>query len=146
MPSNTIFAPTGLNQFQSNNVNFLARGVTGTVPAGLIAGIDLKMDDDMLITGCQMSTKGAAFGDYVNLRVVDVDNVMGFGAGAILNQFCDKWYLMGDGSANGTQQIFIQVPYPAKLSAGLYLRADYHSTGVTTVQVNINYLLHKVLY
>ena len=39
----------------------------------------------------------------------------------------------------------MQVPYPAKVYAGLYLRLIYTSTGASNVAVAINYSLHKVL-
>lgn len=144
MPANTVFSPTNVNQFQSDNVHFCGIGILGTAAHGAVTNIDLKLSDDMLIIGGMLNTKSASWGDYVNLKVVDVDNVLGYGAGAMLNQFASNWYCCDD--SNGQHQILLQVPYPAKIFAGLYLRVEYHSTGAVDVGVNMNYLLHKVLY
>jgi hypothetical protein len=139
MASNTLFTPSSINEFVNVGVHFDGLYATGTVTAGQTSNIDLKMNDDMLLTGGLLLAKGGVFGDTVAAQVVDVDNILGLGAGAVLNQFV-SWIL-----PDSPVSMQLEVPYPSKIIAGLYLRLAYTSIGATNVQVGVNYMTHKVL-
>ncbi len=121
---------------------FASDNVTGVVTAGQTVNIDLKMLDDNFITGGILYTLDSKFGDYINLQVVDVDNILGYGINTILGQYCTNWYMCSDSQ----EQLNETVNYPAKILSGLYLRIVYHSLGLSDVTVIINYRLHKALY
>ena len=128
--------------FASDNVNSNNHGIKGTAIAGQITNIELKMLDDNFITGGTLSTLNSQFGDFINLQVVDIDNILGLGANTILGQYCTSWYLRDDSQ----EQFNESTNYPAKILAGLYLRLVYHSFGSSDITVIINYRLHKALY
>lgn len=141
MASNTTTVCTQVAQFNSNVVVYNQRGVKGTCAAGKVTTIDLKMLDDVYLTGGVLLAKNAAFGDFCDMQVVDVDNIMGYGAGAVLRQFVTN-YFMDDSSVN---QGAFDLPYPAKIITGLYMRLVYHSTGMTAPQAAVNFALHTIL-
>lgn len=142
MPSNTTFAPEQLSQFTSKGVHFNGLHTVGTATAGTTTNIDLKLTDDHLITGAVFMRKAGVWGDTVKMQVVDVDNMLGYGAGTVLNQFID--WVLPDAPAAG-MEITFQVPYPAKIITGLYLRVVYTSTGANDVGVGVDWVLHKVM-
>lgn len=95
--------------------------------------------EDRYMNGLVILLKDHVFGDTMALQVVDVDNLLGFGAGAMLNEFGTSWNVAGDQQNQG----LISFPYNAKINAGLYLRVVYTSTGTVEVKVRVNFLLHK---
>lgn len=139
---NSTLKLTQINQFASDNVHSNNQGLMATATAGAVTNIDLPLTDDHFITGGVMRTLNAAFGDVATFQVVDKDNVIGYGAGAVLGQYVTNWYMRSDSQ----EQINENIPYPAKIPAGLYLRIVYTSVGTTDVTVSIMYRLHKVLY
>jgi hypothetical protein len=129
-------------QFTSNNVNCAGGGATGVIPAGSSSTVDYFLTDDCFLTGGIMRSKNSAFGDYAHFQVIDVNNVLGFGAGVVLGQYLTDWYM----SSDTEEQINENFPYPAKIKAGLALRVVYFSIGTTDVTVCVNYRLHKAMY
>lgn len=130
-----------ISQFSSDLLNVNNKGITGIASAGTVTNIDLKLDDDNFITGGVLRTNTSTFGDHATFQVIDLDNVMGYGAGVILGQYCTDWYMRSDVQ----EQLNENTPYPAKIYAGLYLRLKYTSVGTTDVQVSVMYRLHKIL-
>lgn len=128
-------------QFTSDLVHGNNQGMSQTAPAGTTTNIDLKLVDDHFMSGGILRTLNSAFGDTATFQVVDIDNVMGYGAGCILGQYATNWYMRSDSQ----EQVNESTPYPVKLPAGLYLRLVYTSIGTTDVTVAIIYRLHKVL-
>lgn len=140
MASNTTYNPGNINDFIKNTLHYSAIGISGSAAAGINTNIDFKLNDDMLLTGAQVLTETSTFGDSLSFQIVDVDGIVS-PAGTVLNQFVDNWQLMSDRQ----EQINLQVNYPAKIIAGLYLRLIYNSIGTNSINVAINYCLHKVL-
>lgn len=116
-----------------------AKGFSGTVPFGTTANVQVKITEERWINGVELILKNHADGDYINFQVVDVDNVLGYGAGLVLKEFGDSWQIKTDTQAQG----LISFPYCAKVLANLYVRVVYVSTGVLNVTVKCNMLLHK---
>ena len=139
---NSTANPRKIEQFDSDMVHVNNQGTISTATAGTTTNIDIKLTDDHCLTGGTLRTYGSVFGDYVIFQVVDVDNILGYGAGAVLGQYCTKWYMRSDAQ----EQINENTHYPAKIPAGLYLRITYVSIGTTDVQVAIMYRLHKLMY
>lgn len=139
---NSVVKLPQLSQFDSTNVNAASRGTIATIPAGSTTNIDIKLLDDSFLTGGVLRAKGATFGDYATFQVVDVDNVLESGYGAILGEYVTNWYMRSDSQ----EQVNENTHYPAKIKANLYLRLIYVSIGVTNVDVAIMYRLHKALF
>jgi len=140
---NSTFIAKKLEDFTRDCVLFDGIGVQKLLTAGQAnQNIDLAMTDDVFVTGGKLRVKNANFGDTVCLQVVDVNNVLGFGANLVLAQFITNWGLVDDQE----QQFDEDSPYPAKVPAGLYLRLVYTSTGTVAPNVIMNWDLHKAKY
>lgn len=138
----SILKVTRVDVFASDNVSANNQGMMAIIPAGKVTYVDLKMLDDNFLTGGILRTLNTQFGDYVDLQVVDVDNILRAGNNIVLAQYCTSWYLRSDSQ----EQLNETINYPAKVLSGLYLRLVYHSVGLENVTVTVNYRLHKALY
>lgn len=141
MANNTTYNPNNITEFNKRALLFNGVGVSAVAIAGNSTNIDYKITDDMLITGAQVLTDISTFGDSLSFQVIDIDNIFGYGANLVINQFVSNWQMKSDSQ----EQINLQVNYPSKIPAGLYLRSIYVSTGVSDVKISINYTLHKVI-
>jgi hypothetical protein len=136
----STFNPVRISDFDKTKLTFDAQGAMMTVSAGQTTNVDLTLTDDCLITGAWLvSDSNTAFGDYACLQVVDTTGITGYPAGTVLSQFVTNWYVI----PNMDEQF--DVPYPAKIIAGLTLRLVYISTGTNNAFIAVNYKLHKVL-
>jgi hypothetical protein len=139
---NSKYNPLQNSDMTKQNLNFDGYGKHAlNLTAGQTHNIDYKLLDDKLLTGASVLVKNANFGDKFHLQVVDVDNILGYGAGAVLLQTITDWGVAEDKQDQGS----LEVGYPAKVITGLYLRMIYVSTGQVNPSVIINYHLHKVL-
>ena len=124
----------------TDNLLFRATGFTGTATKNTTSNIDYQIPEQRFITGAAFMCKNHVWGDKACLQVVDVDNLLGFGAGLVLNEFVKDWYMIEDQQSQG----LVQTPYPAKLIQGLYLRIAYSSVGTESdVQCAFNWFFHK---
>lgn len=124
----------------SYGLRFRGKGITGVADPLTNSNIDYKLTADRYLNGCQLIIKTANWGDYVKFQVVDVDNILGYGAGTVLDQFGDTWYLS---SAEQNQGVF-KIEYPAKIVVNLYIRIVYTNTGALPVNVACNLFLHQL--
>jgi len=124
--------------FDADKVKFRGDAKAVTALASQTTNLDFKVIEERLFTGLQILAN-AISGDYCALSVVDVDNILGYGAGTVLDTFVTKWYL--DSTADN-QGIFT-VGYPAFILAGLYIRVSYTNVGIVGVSLRVNYFLHK---
>lgn len=121
------------------------------------SNIDFLMSSEKYVSGGELVIENAEFGDYVVARVQDID-------GVIPSQYrasCENWPIVN----TYIEKSFVSVKMPgtlqqgaitcskidtyplnAKISAGLYLRIEYHavSSGLTR-KVALNYFLTKKL-
>lgn len=115
-------------------------GMSGTATKNTTSSIDLKITEERYINGVQLIIKDHVFGDKVKFQVVDVDNVIGYGAGVVLDEFGTNWNLDDSKKDQGK----ILVDYPARILANLYIRIVYISIGTENdVIVKANLFLHK---
>ncbi len=142
MPSNTVFDPKNSDDFDKQKMNFNSQGVMATCTLNTTTNIDLDFTDDHLVTGFWVIGDNITSGDKVDMQIIDPTNIFGFGANAVLKQFCTDIYL-----PTGSFHEQFDVVYPAKIITGLRLRVIYHSTLVIGLQpiFKVNYKLHKVL-
>ena len=124
----------------ADNLKFRGTGVSGTATKNTTTSIDYKLTENRFVNGVQFILKNHVFGDSAQFQVVDVDNILGYGAGTVLDEFGTSWYFAEDVQTQGP---FI-IPYPALVNSGLYIRIVYNSTGtVNDVDVRLNLFLHK---
>ena len=97
------------------------------------------MDSEMWINGLSMILSGHVTGDHCHLQIVDVDNIIGYGAGFVFDEFAEDWFIAGSRDDQG----LIRSEYPAKIREGLYIRFKYNSTGTEDVKFFSNIFFHK---
>lgn len=122
----------------SNPSGFRFRGASfkDTVSANSTKDIDYKITQERWINGGLLIVDNIGTEDKVTFQVVDKDNVLGFGAGAVLDQFITDFYIPLD------KKLEIVLSYPARIPAGLYLRLKYTSTHNDGCTVKCNLFLH----
>ena len=131
------------------------KGFMGTCTAGTSTNIDHKVEEERYINGMDIVLYDHAFGDNATLQVVDKDYIFAgtlypaepapsvpwsavMPDGIVLDTFGETWYV----AADKQEQNSIEVPYPARIYAGLYLRIVYTSTGSTDVKIACNTYMH----
>ena len=139
MPSNTVFDPRVSSDFDKAKMFFNAQGVSKTITAGTTDTLDYALTDDHLMTGLWVVTSGGAYGDKIDLQVIDTTGAYTGTAGTILKQFATNVFVPPEMSEQ------FDVAYPSKPFAGMSLRVVYHSTGATDVFCALNWKIHKVL-
>lgn len=124
----SVYNPSSVDGFDKNKLNYNGLKISAVVPFGVTQDIDLALIDDHLLTGAQVTLTGNCDLDQMQFKVVSGTTVV--------NQFID-WY-----ATNFSKDL----PYPAKIPAGLILRVTYKNTCTAgSASVRVNYFLHKVL-
>lgn len=130
--------------FSTPDFMFNGDGILATATKNTTTSIDFKIPGTLgtfrYINGAVVITNKAVFGDWSSSSIVDIDNLLGYGAGTVLASYVTKWYI------NPSNEMNIETPYAGKIPAGMYIRIIYHSVGTTDdVGVAINYRLHAPL-
>ena len=119
--------------------SFYGDATSGTATKNSTTNIDYCMPSTKALFGAALIYKDAVDGDWVEIKIVDVDNVLGYGAGTVVGTFVNKWYIDSNRTDWGHQCDFAKT-----IPEGVYVRLAYHSTGtVNDVPVKLNlYMLH----
>jgi hypothetical protein len=125
----------------ADKVKFRGIGINFTATAGTTTNYDHKITEARLISGTCLMVKNQAWADSVKFQVVDVDNILGYGAGVVLDEFATNWCIITDTENQGN----VILPYSAEVIANLYIRFIYNSTGGTNVDVKVNLWAHKYM-
>jgi hypothetical protein len=135
MAQNTTYNPEKVSDFEKSKLNFLGQSVTGTVVENETINADLVLTDDFLMNGGVLIVKEAKITDKVSLQVVHP--IYG-----VVNEFVKEYRLAEDQQV----QFNLDLPYPAKLFAGLTIRCKYQASSDAGTRVfALNLMLHKVL-
>lgn len=78
--------------------------------------------------------RGASPGDRVSFSVVDVDNILGRGAGTVVSQYVVRLPV-----TPWDHQNEIVAPTAGRIPAGLYLRLTYENSGTSDVTFGVTY-------
>jgi len=118
-------------------LNLVGDGVKDQVPFGTVKNIDFKIaGNPKFLSGSEFYTKNSVIGDFITVQIVDVDNILGGGAGMVVRQLINKFYVFPD------QQMILELPFSGRIPKDLYLRLKYTSIGAALpVDVLCNYLL-----
>jgi hypothetical protein len=117
-----------------------ATGYRATATAGTTTNLDFAIGaEDRHISGIKLILVNHAEADKIGFSVVDVDNILGYGAGLTLKTFGINWNVDSSMCDQGRDNY----NFVAKVNAGLYLRAAYTSTGATDVIFKMNAYMHK---
>lgn len=124
-----------------NRFDYAEVATSGTATKNTTTNLDLKITDAAAyLNGGSILYQSANWGDYIKAQVVDVDNILGYGAGFVVNTYINKRYIHPDENYDD-----IELPYVGNILQNLYLRIAYTSTSTTTdVKVAINYYIHHL--
>lgn len=131
-----------LDPLNSPVVSFKGDGAYGSPTKGTTTNIDFQLTTDRYLNGANFYVQNSTMGDYVAFQVVDVDNLLGYGAGLVLSTWVIKWYVPPN------TWCMITSPTAGLVNTGFYLRVVYNSVaGVLDPQANlfINYHLNMKL-
>jgi hypothetical protein len=108
------------------------------VPVNAITSYDWKFPEERWLTGGVLKAQGD-WGSNVSLQVIDIDNVMGYGANVVLDEFVTSFYI----TDVVQDQISKEFNYPALVPANLYLRVKFNNISLTnTGKVALNIFSH----
>jgi len=117
-----------------------ATGYRAIAAAGAASNLDFSVGiEDRHISGMNLLLVNHADADTIQFKVIDLDNILGYGAGIVIKTFGIDWNVDHTKSDQG-RDIF---NFVARIPAGLYIRISYTSTGIIDVIVKPNFLLHK---
>jgi hypothetical protein len=132
--------PTHLaDPFPDNESGYYFRGSGGSFTTAVGANnVDIKLHatEDRCINGAEVWTDTGLFGDYLTFEVVDVDNVLGAGAGYVVDSFGTGWQI----HASLITKAF--PGYIANVPAGLYVRMKV--TAAVACEFYFNLHLHEI--
>lgn len=122
----------------SNSDGFRFRGASfsGNVSANSSQDIDYKIVAERYINGGRLLIDNIGNEDKMTFQVVDKDNVLGYGAGVVLDEFIKDYFIPTSGNLE------VRLDYPARIYAGLYLRLKYTSSHASGCSVKCNLYLH----
>jgi hypothetical protein len=122
----------------SDAMGFRFRGVSFgcTVAQNETKHCDYHLTEERWINGGRLIVPNKGPSDKVSFQVIDKDNVMGFGNNVVLDQFITDFYIPQTGD------LTVNLAYPARILAGLYLRLIYTSTHESGADVKCNLYLH----
>ena len=124
--------------FPDNESKFYFRGSGGSSAAIVgVTNVDIKLHatESRFINGAEVWTDAGTFGDKLTFEVVDVDNILGAGAGYVVDNFGDNWQI----HATIVTKAF--PGYIASIPAGLYVRMKV--TAAVACNFYYNLYLHK---
>lgn len=107
-----------------------------TVSANTTKDIDYLVSAERWINGGRLIVDNIGSDDKLTFQVVDKDNIFGYGAGVVLDEFIKDFYIPSTGTLE------VALAYPARIYAGLYLRLKYSSTASGGCIVKCNLYLH----
>jgi len=110
------------------------RGFLYTASPGT-ATFDHQLEDNIRLRGGHYWVKGSSAGDSLSFQVVDVDNILGSGAGTVVTEYVSNLPV-----APWDHQRELLSPTAAEIPAGLYLRVVYVNTGMSPVNLGVDYL------
>ena len=127
----TSFNPSNQSLYSKESMAYAGQKVSGVAAAATTTNFDMTVADVYLLTGAAAKAIGACEADEIKFQVL-------MGSTVVPNGTFIDWFMI-DG------KIDKEIPYPAKIEAGLKLRVAYKNTCSTSVNVYVNYSLHKVV-
>lgn len=104
------------------------------VPAGAAVGFDLQVTEEIRLYGGHYWVQGASPGDTMSFEVVDVDDMLGAGAGVVVSRYISNMPV-----PPWDHERDLVSPTAALVPPGLYLRVTYNSSGASPVLLGVTY-------
>lgn len=128
-----------VQDLDADKARFKLQGFKGIAEVDSTSNIDFKLPEDRWISGGVFIAQGTHWGDKICLQIVDIDNIMGYGAGLVLDEYVTDFYLVTDAEF----QVQLESPYIALVPANLYIRIKYFNTSLLDpVEIAFNLVTH----
>lgn len=129
----------GFRQFDDDAKDLFRKSYKWDITANQTNENDVKFTHDIYIYGGIYNVVGDINdGDYLEIEVIDKDNVLGLGANTVLSKFVETEYIV----ANDPHAIILS-EQGDNIPAGIYLRARYVSVGSNAPTLVVRYLMRK---
>jgi hypothetical protein len=127
------------SDLDADKAKYKVQGFSGTASANTTTNIDWVLPQERWVSGGVLIAQGTHWGDKLCLQVIDIDNVLGYGANTVLDEYVTDFYLVTDSEF----QVQLESPYLALIPAGVYIRIKYTNTSlVDAVEVAFNVVTH----
>lgn len=129
------------NLGEDDRFSFFGKAFSFTAIKNISTTYDFLLDQAYALKGGSFYSEDSIPGDYIKCQIVDVDNVLGYGAGFVVAEYIDKWYVYA------LQQIHINNEFVGVMPvSGLYFRVVYTSDASATVDSTVffNLFTYKV--
>lgn len=127
-----LYAQTPIGYSDSDHNRW--KGELYTVPASTISTFDVRVEEEIRIFGGHYWVQDAHAGDKMTFQVVDVDNVLGYGANTVITEYISSMPV-----PPWNHERNLESPTAALIPSGLYLRVVYQSAGGTGTLLGVTY-------
>lgn len=135
----TIHYVRRVADLDADKAKYKLQGFKGTATVNSTTTIDWKFPEERWVSGGILLAQGTHWGDKVALQIIDKDNVLGYGANTVLDEYVTDFYLVTDTEF----QVQLESPYVALVPANVYLRLLYTNTSLLdAVEVAFNLVTH----
>jgi len=124
--------------FGQSSYTVSPRGTAFNAQPGSVTQIDKLLDAALAIRGGIIYVAAPNHGDKITASIVDLDNVLGAGAGYVAKVYVPEWYVM-PGRNDLTEVSVDQLPVP-----GLFFRLSYDNVGPAPVSGILNLLSYEM--
>lgn len=123
----------------ADKARYKLQGFKGAAAVNSTTNIDWKLPEDRWVSGGILLAQGTHWGDKICLQVVDKDNVLGYGANVVLDEYVSDFYVVTDSEF----QLQLESPYIALVPANIYIRVAYSNVSlIDPVEVAFNLITH----
>lgn len=130
---------TGFRRFPKGAIYLYRKSFKYNIVANSINNFDQKFDENIYLYGGSYEVIGDINdGDYIEMSIVDIDNITGGGANKILVKFLESEYINIELKNN-----VVESEDANCLLSGLYLRLTYVSVGVNSPKLIVRYLARR---
>jgi hypothetical protein len=136
LPAGKVLATESLPFTNPSGFRFRGSSFSGTVSGESTADIDYEITQERWVNGGRLLVSAIGPEDKITFQVIDKNNVLGFGANVVLDEFI-KDYFVPDGG-----NLEVRLDYPARIIAGLFLRLKYTNSNTSTIAIKCNLYLH----
>ena len=134
-----IMKINGFREFDSDAKDIYRESIRCAVTANTTNNFDKKFTFQIYLYGGIYEIEGTPnAGDYFEMEVIDIDNVLGYGANTILSTFVVKEYINTELKRN-----IVESEQGDLIPAGVYLRARYVSVSTSAPTLIVRYLMRK---
>ena len=136
LPVGKILATESVPFANPSGLRFRGASFSGTVSGESTADIDYEITQERWINGGRLLISAIGPEDKITFQVVDKNNVLGLGAGVVLDEFIKDYFVPDTGNLE------VRLDYPARIIAGLFLRLKYTNSNSSSITVKCNLYLH----